>query len=118
MKPIPKALFISHGGGPLPLLGDPNHQEMVSCLEKLAAAILPPAALLVVSAHWEERIPTITSSRNPSLIYDYYGFPEESYKIQYPCFGESSLAGEIQRMLNSSGTEEKRTQMLVEWSKA
>ncbi|NJM99781.1 MAG: dioxygenase [Phormidesmis sp. RL_2_1] len=107
MKYIPKALFISHGGGPLPLLGDPSHQEMVSCLESLAAIIPKPDALIVVSAHWEERTPTITSGQNPPLIYDYYGFPAESYEIQYPCVGEPSLAVEIQRMLNNSGIDAK-----------
>ncbi len=38
-----------------------------------------PSAILVVSAHWEEGVPTLTSGANPPLIYDYYGFPEESY---------------------------------------
>jgi 4,5-DOPA dioxygenase extradiol len=107
MKQTPKALFISHGGGPLPLLGDPGHQEMVSCLSSIAANIPIPDALVVVSAHWEEKIPTITSGQNPSLIYDYYGFPAESYQIQYPCIGKPSLAGEIQRMLAGSGIDAK-----------
>jgi 4,5-DOPA dioxygenase extradiol len=94
-----KALFLSHGGGPMPLLGDAGHQEMVRCLENIASNIARPDALLVVSAHWEEQIPTITAGNNPSLLYDYYGFPEESYHIQYPCVGEPSLANEIHKLL-------------------
>jgi len=89
----------------MPLLGDPAHREMVSCLEKIASAIAKPDALLVVSAHWEEQIPTITAGKNPSLIYDYYGFPKESYSIQYPCVGEPSLAGEVHKLLGIAGIE-------------
>ncbi|WP_297186478.1 class III extradiol ring-cleavage dioxygenase [uncultured Porticoccus sp.] len=103
MRQLPKSLFISHGGGPLPLLGDPGHSEMVSCLQGIAAAIPKPDALVVVSAHWEETTPTITAGRSPALIYDYYGFPPESYDIRYPCVGEPSLAIDIQRMLGDCG---------------
>ena len=89
----------------MPLLGDPGHQEMVSCLKRIASTIPKPDALLVVSAHWEERVPTITAGKSPSLIYDYYGFPEESYHIQYPCVGDPSLAGEVHELLGSAGIE-------------
>ncbi len=102
MKPIPKAVYISHGGGPMPLLGDAGHQEMVACLEQIAASIPKPDAIVVVSAHWEESIPTVTSAAAPELIYDYYGFPPESYEIQYPCPGEPALARELAGALESS----------------
>ena len=105
MMQTPKALFLSHGGGPMPLLGDAGHQEMVSCLTNLAASIPKPDALLVVSAHWEEEVPTVTSGKNPSLIYDYYGFPEESYHIQYPCVGDPVLANEVHKLLEIASIE-------------
>lgn len=98
-----RALYLSHGGGPMPLLGDAGHTEMVNCLRDIATSINRPSAIIVVSAHWEENIPTITSGATPSLIYDYYGFPEESYEIQYPCPGEPSLAGRIQNQLENAG---------------
>jgi aromatic ring-opening dioxygenase catalytic subunit (LigB family) len=101
MKNFPRSLFLSHGGGPLPLLGDPQHSEMVCRLQQLAETIPRPDAIAVVSAHWEEAIPTITAARKPELIYDYFGFPPESYEIQYPCPGEPSLASEIQRLFAS-----------------
>ncbi|ACF13482.1 Extradiol ring-cleavage dioxygenase class III protein subunit B [Chloroherpeton thalassium ATCC 35110] len=96
-------LFLSHGGGPLPLLGDESHSEMVKNLKILAEEIDKPSAIILISAHWEEEIPTITSAATPSLSYDYYGFPEESYQIQYPCPGEPLLANEVRRLLNKSG---------------
>ncbi|MDD3517928.1 MAG: class III extradiol ring-cleavage dioxygenase [Chromatiales bacterium] len=105
MKHLPKALYVSHGGGPLPLLGDPAHREMVACLSDIAANMPKPDALVVVSAHWEEAVPTITAGASPSLIYDYYGFPPESYDIRYPCVGEPSLATDIHGMLADAGIE-------------
>lgn len=98
-------LFISHGGGPLPLLGDPGHVEMVQNLKQVAAKIPKPSAILVISAHWEVRDPTITSGTHPSLIYDYYGFPDESYEIQYPCPGEPALASQVQQVLAEHGLQ-------------
>lgn len=99
MKKKPDVLYLSHGGGPLPLLGDESHKEMVSCLQDIAAKIAKPSAILVVSAHWEQEIPTITSGTHPSILYDYYGFPEEAYSIEYPCPGEQALARKIQEVL-------------------
>lgn len=99
MNSMPVSVFISHGGGPLPLLGDKQHLEMNECLRNLAASMPEPEAIVLVSAHWEERVPTVTAAQHPSLIYDYYGFPPESYEIKYPCPGEPSLATELQRLL-------------------
>lgn len=96
-------LFLSHGGGPLPLLNDARHQEMVDCLKTIAKKINKPSAIIVVSAHWEETIPTITSGSTPNIIYDYHGFPEESYNIQYPCQGDPLLAADIHSALMKEG---------------
>ncbi|MBK7256521.1 MAG: dioxygenase [Ignavibacteriae bacterium] len=92
-------LSIPHGGGPLPLMGDPGHQTMVDFLTRVPRELPRPEAILVISAHWEEMAPTVTSGAAPGLIYDYYGFPEESYHIQYPAPGQPALAHEIVRLL-------------------
>lgn len=96
-------MFLSHGGGPLPLLGDPAHEEMVQGLRAIAAAIERPEAIIVISAHWEERTATITSAANPPIIYDYYGFPPESYEIQYPAPGNPGLASRLRSCLQENG---------------
>ncbi|UTF61572.1 class III extradiol ring-cleavage dioxygenase [Gilvimarinus sp. DA14] len=96
-------IFISHGGGPLPLLGDSGHAAMVGYLQKLASRLPKPKAILVISAHWEVSVPTVTASANPSLEYDYYGFADEAYQIAYPCPGAPTLAGEVADVLTASG---------------
>ena len=98
-------LFISHGGGPMPLLGDARHTEMISTLQNIASDIRKPDAILVISAHWEESVVTITS--NPKLIYDYYGFPEQAYQIQYPCAGEHELADKILESFKNNNIDSK-----------
>ena len=97
------ALFLSHGGGPLPLLGDPAHEEMVEGLRTIAGRIERPDAIIVVSAHWEETIATITGAEHPEIIYDYYGFPPQSYEIQYPAPGHPALAERLRACLQQNG---------------
>lgn len=96
-------LFIPHGGGPLPLLGDQGHLEMVSFLREIASTVPAPSAILVVSAHWEEAQVSITSSAAPGLIYDYYGFPDEAYDIEYPARGHPALAHRMFELLHKCG---------------
>jgi aromatic ring-opening dioxygenase catalytic subunit (LigB family) len=98
-------IYISHGGGPLPLLGDPAHQEMVAHLRQITELVEMPSAIIVISAHWEEDRPTITAGAHPELIYDYYGFPDESYEIQYPAPGDPALASDIFDTLRNSGID-------------
>ena len=69
----------------------------------MAPKLRPPSAIIVISAHWEEPIPTVTSGRQPSLIYDYYGFPPEAYQIRYPCPGEPGLAQCLHDQLKGAG---------------
>jgi len=97
--------YVTHGGGPLPLLGDPAHASLVTFLQALPKHYPRPEAIVIASAHWEERFPTLTSAANPPLIYDYGGFPPESYTIQYPAPGLPTLAAEIQRLLVDNGFE-------------
>lgn len=98
-------LFFPHGGGPLPLLGDKGHESMVSFLKEITPDLGKPSAILVISAHWEEDLPTITSGETPALIYDYYGFPDESYEIQYPAPGSPDIATKIHTLLNEHGID-------------
>lgn len=100
-------LYIPHGGGPLPVLGDARHRNMVAFLRGVAKDFPEPSAILVVSAHWEESQPTITSANRPELIYDYYNFPPESYELKYPAPGDPRLAKEMHRLIEASGVKAK-----------
>ncbi len=99
----PPVLYLPHGGGPLPLLGDAGHKALVAFMQGLGAGLGRPAAILVISAHWEEAQATISSASRPGMIYDYYGFPQESYSISYPAPGDPQLAQAIYELLHSSG---------------
>ena len=89
----------------MPLLGDQGHAELVGHLKSISTLIEKPTAIIVISAHWEEEIPCITYGERPPLIYDYYGFPKESYDIKYPAKGEPNLANGIHSRLSEKGIE-------------
>jgi aromatic ring-opening dioxygenase catalytic subunit (LigB family) len=91
-------LYFSHGGGPLPILGDKGHRKMVSFLEDLGQKIQMPEAIIVFSAHWEESLPAILGKEKPGLFYDYYGFPEEAYSIDYDLPGNPELSLRIKNL--------------------
>jgi len=69
------------------------------------AALTPekPRALLVISAHWEESVPTVMSGERPPLLYDYSGFPPESYRIIWPAPGDPRLAARVRELLGTAG---------------
>lgn len=98
-------IYLPHGGGPMPLLGEPSQQGLITFLESCANLITKPTAIVVISAHWESARPTVTSASTPALIYDYYGFPREAYDIQYAAPGEPSLAEDIYQCLLSDGLD-------------
>lgn len=98
-------IYLSHGGGPLPILGDPTHQKMVSFIREIPNYIDKPDSIVVISAHWEEKKPMITGAEKPSLVYDYYGFPEKAYKISYPAPGNPTLAQRTQDLLKQNNLD-------------
>lgn len=101
--------YIPHGGGPWPFVDlnfgtKEEFADLASYLESLRD--LPPVrprALLVVSAHWEEAVPTLMTAERPPMYYDYYGFPPESYEIQWPAPGEPELASRVRELLAEAG---------------
>jgi aromatic ring-opening dioxygenase catalytic subunit (LigB family) len=95
-------LYFSHGGGPLPILGDPSHKAMVDFMIKLPERIAKPDSIIVISAHWEESTATLLGAQSPPMLYDYFGFPDEAYEITYPAQGNPDLAERITGLLNNN----------------
>lgn len=95
-------VYFSHGGGPLPILGDPGHLAMVDFMMRLPEQLHKPDFILVISAHWEESAATLLGAKNPAMFYDYYGFPDEAYAIKYPAPGSPELAERITGMLEAN----------------
>jgi aromatic ring-opening dioxygenase catalytic subunit (LigB family) len=104
-------VFLPHGGGPWPFvdlrIGSKAEQaELARYLRSVASVPhTPPKAVLVISAHWEEAVPTVMTSPAPPLLYDYYGFPPESYEITWPAPGEPALAQRVRALLAGAGFE-------------
>ena len=98
--------FIPHGGGPCFFMPDPagNWTGMGAFLRSLPGRLPePPTAILVVSAHWETEGFRIGAGAAPSLIYDYYGFPPETYAIRYDAPGAPVLAARAAALLSEAG---------------
>jgi aromatic ring-opening dioxygenase catalytic subunit (LigB family) len=73
-------------------------------LRGLAASIgRRPKALLVVSGHWETEIPTVHEGTVHSLYYDYYNFPEHTYRLTYPANGAPEVAARTRTLLTQAG---------------
>ncbi|HEY0841009.1 MAG TPA: class III extradiol ring-cleavage dioxygenase [Vulgatibacter sp.] len=102
-------VFLPHGGGPWPFVdigfGTKAELDELAGYLRSVASIPPekPRALLVISAHWEERVPTVSTSARPPMLYDYYGFPPASYQIQWPAPGEPQLAARVRSLLGDAG---------------
>jgi aromatic ring-opening dioxygenase catalytic subunit (LigB family) len=99
-------LFISHGGGPWPWI-DERRSDFAGTYQFLQAlpGTLPakPKAILSVSGHWEEPEFTVSTAEHPPMVYDYYGFPEHTYRIKYPAPGSPELARRVEGLLGSAG---------------
>lgn len=102
MSPV---VFLPHGGGPLPLLGDGGHAQLIRFLDDIGTTLGRPSAILVISAHREANVPTLTAGLQPGLIYDYAGFPKESYTIAYPAPGAPGLAADVHQRLLDAGID-------------
>ena len=93
------AVFISHGSPTLPL----ERGEAVDFLRQLGPSLGRPAAILVVSAHWDTARPAVSAAEHPETIYDFYGFPPELYRLRYPAPGAPQLARRAAGLLEAKG---------------
>lgn len=92
-------LFLSHGAPTLPL----ENVASRHFLEGLAATMPRPSAILVISAHWETRTPTVNAVLHNQTVHDFAGFPKELYRLSYPAPGAPQLAERIVDLLAEAG---------------
>lgn len=100
--------FVPHGGGPWPWVDLGMSKQEVDELSAYLRSLRslpskPPKALLVVSAHWEARVPTVMTSPRPPMLYDYHGFPPETYALQWPAPGDPEVAARVEELLGAAG---------------
>jgi 4,5-DOPA dioxygenase extradiol len=92
-------IFVSHGA-PDALLNAP---DAVASWRKIAQRVTEPAAILVVSAHWEARQPTISLANLPETIHDFSGFSPKLYSMEYRAPGAPALAERAMSLLSKAG---------------
>jgi aromatic ring-opening dioxygenase catalytic subunit (LigB family) len=102
--------FLSHGGGPWPYVESMRQQfakterEFKALPDRLSAK---PKAVLVITGHWEAEQFTVSTAKRPPMVYDYSGFPEHTYHIQYPAPGSPELALRVKTLLSNAGISAK-----------
>jgi 4,5-DOPA dioxygenase extradiol len=89
-------LFVSHGS---PMIALETKGDYARDLGNFGGENRPRRAVVVVSAHWQTPDRRVTAS--PRLVYDFGGFPDELYRIEYPCKGDDALAEEIARKIGA-----------------
>lgn len=87
------ALFIGHGS-PMNVISINSYTKDIA---RYASDLERPDAIVVISAHWLTRGTYITSAAAPEQIYDFYGFPDELYKVRYSPPGSPETAAMISR---------------------
>jgi len=103
------AIFIPHGGGPCFFMewtqGPADSWYKMESWLRGVEDTLPdrPGAILIISAHWEEPEFAVYKHSHPPLFYDYYGFPEYTYQLQYKAPGSPELGGKIEELLQHAG---------------
>lgn len=93
------AIFVSHGAPTLAL----QPGKTGAALEKLGKSLPRPSDILVISAHWNTPQPTLSSVEHPDTIHDFYGFPDELYRLRYPAPGAPDLAQHAKQLLDGAG---------------
>ena len=102
-------MYLPHGGGPSFFMTGERKRRYQPTEDFLRGVhrLLPakPSAILIVTAHWETEVPSFTGGERPELIFDYYGFPPETYQLQYKAPGSPGLAKRAAEMLRSASYE-------------
>ncbi|MBT8082788.1 MAG: dioxygenase [Gammaproteobacteria bacterium] len=92
-------MFVSHGAPTLAIEDGPAHRFLIESGRRLGK----PAAILVLSAHFEAPAATVLTNPAPDTIYDFGGFDEALYRVTYPAPGDPALARRVRKLLEAGG---------------
>lgn len=98
--------FISHGGGPWPWIAQmrAGFAALETALARMPREIgVTPEAVLMVSGHWEAPEFRVMHAARPGMVYDYGGFPPETYRIVYPAPGAPAIAERAAALIAGAG---------------
>lgn len=93
------SLFLTHGSPTLAIDPCPAREFM----RGLGATLERPRAILCISAHWETLEPAVSAVAQPETIHDFFGFPEELYRMRYPAPGAPAVARRVEALLTEAG---------------
>ena len=93
------AVFVSHGAPTLPIEASPA-RDFLAGLGKMLGK---PKAILAVSAHWEAGEAAVSAAEQPETIHDFFGFPQELYRMVYAAPGAPDLASRVSKLLGEKG---------------
>lgn len=85
-------LFLSHGAPDLVQRDSPTRDFLARFGKELCDERGRPDAILLVSAHFDMKVPAFTADEKPAMLYDFYGFDEGLYRMVYPAPGLPQLA--------------------------
>ena len=95
--------FVSHGS-PMTILEDtPARTFLLGLGEDIVARVGRPKAILIATAHFEAGSPAFSGGAHPPMIYDFGGFPQALFEMEYPAPGDPALAARAVALLESEG---------------
>ncbi|KAA8996852.1 dioxygenase [Paenibacillus spiritus] len=81
------AFFIAHGSPTLIM----ENNDYTRFLEQLGRDLPRPRGIAVFSAHWDSPEQLVSVDEKHTALHDFYGFPEEMYRLHYDAPGDAAL---------------------------
>src|ERR1700741_380727 len=89
------SVFVSHGAPTLPLDDVPARDFLMRLPERFER----PKAVVIATGHWETKKPKLNAVAVNNTIHDFYGFPENLFRLQYPAPGDTTLSRRVLSLL-------------------
>jgi 4,5-DOPA dioxygenase extradiol len=90
---------VSHGAPTIVIDGSPANRF----LSGLGTQLGRPRAIVVATAHWATRVPTVSAAAQPETIHDFGNFDPRLFTMRYAAPGAPGIAGEVAAQLRAAG---------------